>query len=315
MTHPSATPIGFVESESDQDSNARISLSLILPAFNEELAVGRVVNEIHAALEGWPGRWEVIVVDDASADRTAAEAEEAGAMVLRRAQRGGTGAAIKTGLRSARGEWAALLDADGSYDPAALPGLLELLPAYDLVNGVRDRDFGRLAAVRMFAKRLLTHLAQWVSGKRIRDLNTGMKVFKREMALAYLWALPDGFSAVSSLTLAFVCDGRQVGYVPVPYRPRIGQSKFHPLHDTSRYLATIFRLVLYFRPLRVFLPLAAGIFAVALPLAIGHMLFSPLGLADADVILFGLATMTAMFGLLAELIVAQRRGQHASRDT
>jgi glycosyltransferase involved in cell wall biosynthesis len=298
-----------VEAEADRQASSQpaIRLSVVLPALDEQEAVGQVVREIAAALCDWAGEWETIVVDDASADGTAREAERAGATVIRRAERGGTGAAIKTGLRAARGQWAAILDADATYDPAALPRLLELLPAYDLVNGVRDRDHGQLAWLRLLAKRLLTRVAEWISGKRIIDLNTGMKVFKRNLALSYLWALPDGFSAVSSLTLAFVCDGRQVAYVPVPYRPRIGRSKFHPLRDTSRYLATIFRLVLYFRPLRVFLPLAAIILAAALPLTIWHVLFSPLGLADADVMLFGLAALAAMFGLLAELIVAQRR--------
>jgi hypothetical protein len=161
--------------------------------------------------------------------------------------------------------------------------------------------------VRLLAKRLLTKVAEWISGKRIVDLNTGMKVFKRDLALPYLWALPDGFSAVSSLTLAFLCDSRLVAYVPVPYRPRIGRSKFSPIADTLRYVATIFRLMLYFRPLRVFLPLAGVILLAAIPKAIWDTARSSQGLHDADVILLCLAAFTAIFGLLAELIVAQRR--------
>jgi hypothetical protein len=142
-------------------------------------------------------------------------------------------------------------------------------------------------------------------------LNTGMKVFKRDLALDYLWALPDAFSAVSSLTLAFLCDGRLVTYVPVPYRPRVGKSKFHLIHDTLQYIGTVLRLILYFRPLRVFLPLAGLVLLVAVPTSIWHIMFSPTGLHDVDVMLFGLAMLIVVCGLLAELIVAQRRERTA----
>lgn len=308
MTTQSAIAVELQEGADVQAHAAqRIQVSVLLPAFNEERAVGQVVREVLAALATWPDQWEVVVVDDASSDDTARQAERAGARVVRRPERGGYGAALKTGLRAVSGSWIAILDADGTYDAAALPALLRELPAYDLVNGVRSGDFGRLAGVRTAAKAILTKLAAWISGKHIIDLNTGMKVFKLEPALSSLWALPEGFSAGSSLTMAFLCNGRLVAHVPVAYRPRIGQSKFHPLHDTLRYLATIGRMLLYFRPLRVFLPLAGMMLAVAIPKAIWDMVRSPEGLHDADVILLCLAVMIAMFALLAELIVAQRR--------
>jgi glycosyltransferase involved in cell wall biosynthesis len=287
----------------------QVKLTVVLPAYNEQRAVATVVREVASALADWDETWEVLVIDDASTDDTAREASGAGATVVTRPQRRGYGAAVKTGIRKARGEWIALLDADGSYDPAVLPRMLEMLPAHDQVNGQRIAERGNMAPVRGPIKLAIRKLAEWISGQRIPDLNTGLKVFKRGAALDYLWTLPDGFSASTSLTLAFLCDGRLVAYVPAAYRPRIGESKFHPLHDTLRYVATIGRMVLYFRPLRVFLPLAALILAVALPKAGWDALRSPHGLHDADVILLSLAALAAMFGLLAELIVAQRRGR------
>jgi len=290
-------------------SNDTVQLSIVLPAADEEAAVGQVVRSVALALKGCAFMWEIIVVDDASSDRTATVAEAEGAHVISRAVRGGYGAAIKSGIRAARGDWVAILDADGSYDPAALPNLLIHVPGHEQVNGARSSEFGRLLLARRLAKGAIRKLAEWVSGKRIPDLNTGMKVFKRELALDYLWALPDGFSASSSLTLAFLCDGRLVKYVPVPYRERVGDSKFQPLADTVRYLATVVRIMLYFRPLRVFVPLAGLTFALALPLGVWHMVASPTGLHDADVMLFACGMLTAVCGLLAELIVAQRRGR------
>jgi len=287
----------------------RICLTVVLPALNEAKAVGNVVREVQAALADWPNSWEVVVIDDGSQDGTGEAAAKAGAIVIRRPEAGGYGAALKAGIRHARGEWVAVLDADGSYDPAALPSLLNLLPAYDQVNGARNQEYGRLATVRRFAKWSITKLAEWISAKRIIDLNTGMKVFKRDLAMDFLWALPQGFSAVSSLTLAFLCDGHLVAYVPVPYRPRVGKSKFHPIVDTLRYVTTIFRLILYFRPLRVFLPVAGVLALVAMPIATWHVIRSPTGLHDVDILLFACVALTVVCGLLAELIVAQRRGR------
>jgi glycosyltransferase involved in cell wall biosynthesis len=291
--------------EFDRDTR----LSVVLPAVNEEDAVGEVVAEIWQVLQSWPHAWEILVVDDGSRDNTAQNAAKAGARVVCRAEQGGYGAAVKTGIRAARGEWIALLDADGSYDAAELPLLIQYLPAYDQVNGARQRECGRWSILRRFTKDTIRVLAQWISGKRIPDLNTGMKVFKRDVALDCLWALPDGFSASTSLTLAFLCDGRLVKYVPVSYRKRVGLSKFRPISDTFLYVGTVLRLILYFRPLRVFLPLAGVILFLAIPSAIWHMFVSPSGFHDADVMLFGCAALTAVCGMLAELIVAQRRGQ------
>jgi len=283
-------------------------LTVVVPAFNEEMAVGKVVTDVIDGLRKWPHRWEILVVDDGSDDQTSEVARIAGAVVLRRPERGGYGASVKAGIRRAHGEWIALLDADGTYDAAMLPALLELLPAYDQVNGARQCDYGRIALIRMWAKKCISKMAEWISGKRIIDLNSGMRVFKRGIALQCLWALPDGFSASTSLTLSFLCDGRLVAYVPVPYRPRIGSSKFHPVTDTVWFLGTILRMILYFKPLRVFLSLAVVIFLVAVPRSLANSVGPKKGVHDGDVSLFCLATLVFVCGLIAELIVAQRRG-------
>jgi glycosyltransferase involved in cell wall biosynthesis len=288
---------------------SRVDVSVVLPAFNEEEAVEGVVREVRESLRDWPGTWEILVVDDASEDSTAERAEALAVRVIRRAINGGSGAARKTGIRESRGELVAMLDTDGSYPATDLPKLLAFFPRFDQVNGARTTEQGGQRLLRVPAKWLIRKLAEWISAKRIPDLNTGMKVFKRDLMLNYLWAIPDGFSCVTSMTLAFLCDGHAVHFVPVSYRPRIGRSKFHPVHDTVQYVATVLRLILYFRPLRVFLPLAGLVLLIAIPNAIWGIFTSPSGLHDADVMLFGYAALTAVCGMLAELIVAQRRGQ------
>ena len=286
-----------------------VDLTVVLPCFNEEEAIGPVIREIRGALAAWPGRFEILVVDDASSDRSAERAGKEGVRVVRRVENGGSGAARKTGVIASRGAVIAMLDADGTYDAGALPGMLEHIPAYDQVNGARTSEQGTMKAFRVTAKWIIRKLAEWISGKRIPDLNTGLKVFKRDVMLRYLWVLPEGFSCVTSMSLAFLCNGHPVKYVPVTYKKRIGASKFHPINDTARYASTMLRMIMYFRPLRVFFPLAAalGVFAVAK--GAWDFFVSPRHtLQESDIILALAAVMTLVIGLLADLIVAQRRG-------
>ncbi len=286
-------------------------VTVLLPAFNEEQAIGDVIAEIQQVMQRWQTAtghgWEILVVDDCSADATAEKAEAAGVRVIRRKHNGGSGAARKTGIRAARGEFIAMLDADGSYDPQALPELIKHLPEFDQVNGARTSEKGTLKPLRVPAKWIIRKLAEWICRRRIPDLNTGMKVFKRDVMLKYVWVMPDGFSCVSSMTMAFLCNDHAVKYIPVEYRPRVGKSKFHPIRDTAKYILTVIRLSLYFRPLRTFLPISIAIFLGALALGTRNMIVSETGLHDADIMLFLSAMLIFVLGLLADLIVAYRR--------
>lgn len=290
------------------DGDQSLDLTVLLPCYNEEAAIPTVIREVREALRTWPGRYEILVVDDASRDGTAALAREQGARVVERVENGGSGAARKSGLRSARGALVAMLDADGSYVAAHLPELLAYFPGYDQVNGARTSEQGTIRVLRRGAKWVIRKLAEWVSGKRIADLNTGMKVFKRDVMLRYLWVIPDGFSCVTSMTLAFLCNGHPVKYVPVEYRPRIGDSKFHVVKDTAAYLFTVFRIVMYFRPLRVFFPMSLLIGAPALVKGWYDWAWSSKHtLQESDIIMVIVMFAVLIVGLLAELIVAQRR--------
>jgi len=291
----------------DRAPSAPCELTVLLPACNEELAIAGVISEIRAALSDLADAWEILVVDDGSTDRTGVIAADQGARIIRRIEQGGYGVAVKTGLVAARGAWIALIDADGSYSPASLPDLLKLTPDFEQINGVRNCEQGGQRWLRFAAKEVLRRLAEWISGKKIPDLNTGMKVFRRETALRYFWVIPDGFSCSTSLTLAFLCNGHPVRYVPIEYRPRHGNSKFRIVQDTAQYALTIVRMIMYFRPLRVFLPLALGLGSLAVIKGTYDVLNYRTGLADAEVILATGAVVVLALGLLADLIVARSR--------
>jgi glycosyltransferase involved in cell wall biosynthesis len=293
--------------------NTTLKLTVLLPAFNEEEAIGPVLAEIVEALADEDIRYEILVVDDASTDGTVAAARQfaetcsrCAVRVIQRPVRQGAGAARKTGIRRAEGEIVVMLDADGSYWPHSIPELLQYFPAYDQVNGARTSEQGTLPWLRTPAKWFIRKLACYLSGHNIPDLNTGLKAFKRDAMLPWLWVVPDGFSCVTTMTLAFLTNGHAVKYVPTPYRPRIGKSKFHPLKDTLSYLSTVLRMVLYFRPLKVFIPLSG--LMMLLGIAKTALSFTYTGsMQESDIVLFTAGFMTCMLGLLAEIIVAHNR--------
>ncbi|MBX7168264.1 MAG: glycosyltransferase family 2 protein [Pirellulales bacterium] len=291
----------------------RYAVSIVLPAHNEAAAIEGVLEEVVGVLFAHDIACEVLVVDDASTDDTAARAQrfadgcwQLPVRVLRLAEQRGAGAARKAGIRAAHGEVIVMLDADGTYPAAAIPELLAWFPDYDQVNGARTSEQGTLPWLRVPAKWFIRQLACYLTGRRIPDLNTGLKAFKRETMLPWLWVVPDGFSCVTTMTLAFLTNGYAVKYVPVEYRPRIGRSKFHPVRDTLQYLGTVLRIVLYFRPLKVFLPLAAVVLALGVLKTVWS--FNATGsMQESDVVVLTAGFLTAMLGLLAEVIVAHHR--------
>ncbi len=286
----------------------KVDVSILIPAYNEEEAIGPVIAEVKEAMKKSPQDYEILVVDDASTDGTAERAKGEGVRVLRRPVRGGSGASRRTGIETARGEIVVMLDGDGSYDPRDIPELLKHFPDYDQVNGARTSEEGTLKLLRAPAKWFIRKLACYLTKTEIPDLNTGLKAFKREIMKKYLWVLPDGFSCVTTMTLAFLSNGHAVKYVPTHYRKRIGKSKFHPIRDTASYFNTVLRMVMYFNPLRVFMPASGILLLFAIIKSIAS--FSTTStLQESDVILFVGALMLAALGLIADLIVAYHNRQ------
>jgi glycosyltransferase involved in cell wall biosynthesis len=230
------------------------AISVVIPAFDEEAAIASVVGEIDATLRRSGVPAEILVVDDGSHDRTAQAAADAGARVLRHRSNRGYGAALKTGITAASHDIIAIIDADGTYPVEPLPRLLAELANADMVVGARTGEHVRIPVARRPAKWVLNKLANYVSDARIPDLNSGLRVFRRDVVLQYFPILPDQFSWTTTITLAMHCDKYAVSYVPINYRLRQGRSKIVPW-DAGSFAILILRTAMLFRPLRVFLPL------------------------------------------------------------
>jgi len=288
-------------------------LTVLLPTYNEQGAIAVVLEEIVHVLADLPLRSEILIIDDGSTDQTVRVAEQFAEScwlcpirIVRCARRRGAGAARKVGIREARGEIVVMLDADGTYPAGAIPELLRHFPAYDQVNGARTSEQGTLPWLRGPAKWFIRKLASYLTGHAIPDLNTGLKAFKREAMLPWLWVVPDGFSCVTTMTLAFLTNGYAVKYVPTPYRRRIGQSKFRPIQDTLSYFNTVLRMVLYFRPLKVFLPLSGLVIGLGVLKSVLSFCWTG-SMQESDIVVMTAGFMTCMLGLLAEVIVAHHR--------
>ena len=247
-------------SGSDEQVAGRLPpVSVVIPAYNEEQGIAASVREVSRVLDEAGADYELLVVDDGSEDRTAEIAKSEGATLVHLPENRGYGAALKTGIRRARHDTIVITDADGTYPADAIPGLLADLAEYDMVVGERTGAEVALATARGPARWFLRKLASYLAGRPIPDLNSGLRAMRRDLVRRFEHLLPDGFSFTTTITLAALCSGALVRYRPIEYHPRLGDSKIRPGHALD-FLLLIVRTIVFFSPLKVFLPLGAFFF-------------------------------------------------------
>ena len=278
-------------------------VSVVIPAFNEEQAVGAVVTEVRDLLEPAGISAEIIVVDDGSTDGTSAAASAAGARVIQHRSNRGYGAALKSGITAASHNCVAMIDADGTYPASYLPRLLAELAHADMVVGARAADSANMPLMRRPAKWVLAHLANYVARARIPDINSGLRVFRRDVVAQYFPILPDQFSWTTTITLAMHCDNYAVSYLPIHYRQRHERSKIAPW-DAGNFAVLILRTAMLFRPLRVFLPLVVACFTYGTIKMTVDMLRDP-NISASALLAFLSALQLLLIGMLGDAMVAR----------
>lgn len=276
-------------------------LSIIIPAYNEEAAIGDTVRTIREM--GFPS-YELIVVDDGSTDGTARVAAEAGARVLSHPYNIGNGAAVKTGIRNSRGRVLLFMDGDGQHDPHDIPRLVELIPSYHMVVGARQRG-SETHAHRNLANFVYNRFASFLAGFRIEDLTSGFRAMRRQDAIRFCDMFPNKFSYPTTSTLAFLRSGRCIKYVPIKTRYRIGKSKIKIFRDGLQFLMIILKIAMSFSPLRVFVPVSGALFIA------GFLRYVQTYLewgrfTNMSHLLVNSAVIVFMLGLIAEQIASLR---------
>ncbi|MEW6553618.1 MAG: glycosyltransferase family 2 protein [Actinomycetota bacterium] len=285
-----------------------MDVSLVIPVYNEEEAIEEVLRSALETFKATAYEWEIIVVDDCSTDSTPQKvAAFPEVSMVRHPYNMGGGTARSTGIRQASGEIVVVTDGDGTYPIDDIPRLLDEMYDCDMVVGARTREAGTMKLIRVPTKFVIRKLAEFISGNKIPDLNSGLRAMRREAVLPYLGMLPSGHSWVSTITLAMLNNSRPVKYVPIDYYERKGKSTFHPLRDTGYYIMTIFRTITWFSPLKIFLPIATVLLMGGFVKAILDMSRYNWHIAASTVILLLGGLQVLVLGLIADMI-AKRSG-------
>lgn len=231
-------------------------VTIVVPAHNEEHGIGRTIDALFALRDQMTVALEIVIVDDGSTDGTATVARERGATVTSHPHRGGYGRSLKTGITAARYETIGIVDADGTYPIHEFPRLIELAETHDMVVGARTGPEYRQSLFRTPIRTAFLLLASFVTGKRIPDPNSGMRIFKRSQVMSMFSQLPKGFSFTTTTTVILTLEGNFIHYHPVAYGKRTGDSKIRFLPDTLRLAQTLLEVTLRHNPLKAFLLVA-----------------------------------------------------------
>jgi glycosyltransferase involved in cell wall biosynthesis len=279
-----------------------MSISIVLPAKNESAAVGATIAGIRQLYPDAAAA-EILVINDGSTDNTAAVAEQAGAKVIGHLYSKGNGASIKTGARTATGYAIVFMDADGQHNPADIPRLLALIDqGHDMVVGARQKG-SQASLGRGFANGLYNRLASWMTGHRVEDLTSGFRAVRADKFREFLYLLPNGFSYPTTSTMAFFRAGYSVAYVPIHAAKRIGKSHISLLRDGTRFLLIIFKIGTLFSPLKIFAPVALGMFGLA-SAWYGWTWWHQGRFTNMSALLYTGSVMVFLMGLISEQITA-----------
>lgn len=284
----------------------REMVTIMIPCYNEEQGIGPTIDAIRATMDRTEWQYEILVVDDSSTDRSAEVARAHGARVIQHFENKGEGRARKTGTLHARGDIVVTTDADCTYPADKIPELLAYMDRADMVVGDRSTEAGSYRWLRRPAKWIIRKIASYITGRRIYDLNSGLRCYRKADAIKFMNILPNTHSMVSTLTIAYLANALTIKYVPIDYYPRVGRSSFHPIRDTANYLLLVFRTVMYFNPVKILGPVALLLIAGGLArFLLAHFAHQRVPVSAAILVLSGF--VVAAIGLLADMIVKMNR--------
>lgn len=287
-------------------NNQKFNISIIIPVYNEEKIIAETIKDLKKELKDLNLNYEIIVVNDASTDKTKNIIEKIDDIkAINHPYNKGYGAAVKTGARQAKSKWILTFDSDGQHKAEYIKTLIKSSNGFDMIIGSRQGYQGPF--IRQPGKKLLTKVAEYLVNKKIPDINSGLRLIKKEYFLNFSHLLPSGFSWTTTISLAFLKEGLNVNYVPITIRKRVGGKSLVKSKDALRMLLLIIRIILLFSPLKIFLPVSSILFLGAIASGIYDIFFRPLNITDMTVLLLVSSLLIFFFGLLADQIAAIRR--------
>jgi glycosyltransferase involved in cell wall biosynthesis len=293
-------------------TSAARELSIVIPVFNEENAVVDTLTDVYSILSASDIAFEIVLVNDGSTDATRNHLDSylkehpeltGNIRVVHRERNRGYGASLKTGIRRSRYATVAITDADSTYPNGRLPDLFDeyIRGDYDMVVG--QRSFKKLPTLTKPAKWFINKLANFLVDDNIKDINSGLRIFKKEIAVKFFPIICEGFSFTTTITLAMTSNHYAVKYVPIEYHKREGRSKIRPIRDTLNFIALVVRTVMYFNPLKIFIPISLLMFLTSITFFIlgqtGVFNESP---NDTITVLFVGGIQVLVTGMIADLI-------------
>jgi glycosyltransferase involved in cell wall biosynthesis len=312
--HPSVTVDRAGQPATERTEPESVAVTIVLPCYNEQEHVLDEVERITKAMDGSSMSYELLVIDDKSTDNTLAVLQEAlprfPHMRLMPFQRnGGSGTARRIGTAEASGSIVVWTDADMTYPNERIPEFVQYLYDHedvDQVVGARTAEMGSHKFLRVPAKWIIRRTAEFLADTKIPDLNSGLRAFRRDVSLPYLRLLPPGFSCVTTITLSFLSNQHPVEYLPIEYAKRSGDSKFKFFRDAYRYILQVLRMVMYFNPLKVLMPLALTLLVSGFLKGTTDLFRYDLRITTNATLLFVTGLIIAAVALLADLIVRSR---------
>lgn len=287
--------------------------SLVVPAYNEEKSIGETIDGL---VKQFGERAEIIVINDGSTDRTAEIcAGKPGVRLIEHKRNFGYGAALKTGTMEATSDWVCFFDADGQHNPADVNRLLDVIVkgGVDMVVGSRGISaFKHL--VRAPGKLVIHAVAQLLTQRKIPDVNSGLRLIKRNVLVRYLHLLPDGFSASTTTTMIMMSRRYAVHYIPIIPRRRAGKSQVKQVRDGLATLMLLLRLVTLFNPMRFFMPISVLLFGVGMVYGSYKLVQTGTGLSTGSLLIIGMSIIAFFFGLLCDQVSQLRLERFEKHD-
>jgi glycosyltransferase involved in cell wall biosynthesis len=291
-------------------------ISVIVPAFNEGVVIGNVVQQIRTVVNKLDKNHEIIVIDDGSVDDTAQNARNAGATLIQHPYNIGMGASLKTGIRHARGKILVTIDGDGQHDPNDIPKLVEGIGPYDMVVGSRNSE-SDTAAYRDFGNMIFNSLATYVSERKIEDLTSGFRAIKTHIARQFVYLLPNRFSSSSTITLSLVRAGYSLRYESIQFsrRDKKTKSKIRPMQDGLKFLMIILKIAVFYAPLKIFVPLSMIILFLGVSYGLMRIFLLNAPYGSTSALLMSTAALTFLVGLVSEQIAQLRFDRSESNSS